>query len=594
MNAKILIKHLLLLCFLAMVFSGCKYYSALDLNVSRVESLYAPDNGGSYELDPVGENVTFLWSEAIAADGGLVVYEVVFDRSDGDFSHPVYRITADDKGVKNSAAVTHKQLNKAAAAAGAKASETITLKWSVASSKGDGVTVSQESRSITVKRLSGFADIPPQLFMAGEGSENQQEFTSVADGEFEIFTRLKGGASFSFADGISGASQSYSAENGVLVMDGVSTVAEDGVYTIRLDFNSASVSISKIESFGVLSTALNGLMFTLEYTGLGVWKATNATVVLVQYDWGIEDRYKFEILYQDNSKEWYGSLQMDNNEPNASTLESYFRLYPQTDPAPWNYTYKFNHGLGDAKINMTVKMQANSAYVHTIELAEAGEEEEEQKVIPTRLYMNGAGAESEQQFTQLSPGVFEVYTLLKAHTNFNFVDALTGDEITTYSAKNGALVEGASSQIVTESPYRITVDFNTETVTMAMITRIELFFPMTNNAIGIFTYNAKGEWNATGINVNLQHERYEDRYKFRFVVNGGFEEWEEWYGSSNMNNNVPGSNPNPNYFYVFPDVSNSGVWNYTYKFNSDLDQKTIDVSLQMNGNNYTHEITNVY
>ncbi len=585
------IKYLLLLSMFPLAFSGCKTDSALDLNVSRVETLYEPESGKSYDLDPQG-SVIFYWSKATAADGGLVVYEVVFDKPDGDFSNPVYRIASDDKGVKNSAAITHKLLNKAAAAAGAQAGETITLKWCIASSKGDGTMVSQESRTITVKRLDGFADIPPQLYMAGDGAEAKQQFKSASDGEFEIFTRLKAGTSFSFADGTTGTPQEYSINNGTLVMGGSSTVSKDGIYKINVDFNSAAVTYSLIEALEMFFPPRNNVMATLDYQGSGVWMAKKVTV---EFNGG-DERYKFRFLYEDGNYEWYGSKNYDNQRPTADTNASYYDLLeapvPSDTESLFAYTYKFNGDYNGANVDVTVKMQAQGNYTHTIEPAQTEGGGEEEKYIPNELYITGSGAESERAFTKLSDGIFEMYTKLNANRDFGFADALSGDEINRYSVNNGVLIEKGTSQVAADDVYKLTVNFNAMTVNIALVTRVELYFAPTDNVMFTFDYAGQGEWKATNVTVTLKQEDWgkDERYKFRVIVNGGLV---EWYGSSKADNGRPNPDEPPSYFYMFL-LSDKDRWVNTYKFSLDLDGKNIDMSVRMNGDNYTHEITKVY
>ena len=587
------IKTVLLLSLLPFVFSGCRKENALNLDVSRVESLYAPESGVGYDLDPAGEDVAFLWSAATAADEGLVVYEVVFDREDGNFSHPVYRVCSDDKGLKTSALITHKQLNKAAAAAGAGAGETVTLRWSVASSKGDGRMVSTESRLITVKRLNGFVDIPAQLFMSGAGAEADMQFTPQADGEFEIFTQLKGGEPFSFVSATSGTSQSYSMDGEILVADGTSTVSEDGVYRIVVDFNSAAVTCSRIEAFDLYFSPYGSPLGEFVYQGLGVWKATKVTVNLKEESYGLEERYKFRVTCEGGAELWYGSASLDNNPPTSTTAADYYNLYLLSTENIWDYTYKFNHDLNGQDVDITVRMQANAAYTHVITLAETEDEGEVQKELPARLYISGAGSEEGQEFRKISDGVFEIYTLLRARQNFSFVDALEGDEVKSYSIKNGAVVERGSTQVVTEAPYRIELDFNTERAVMTLISDVELFFPKTNRAMFEFKYRAQGEWVAEHVMIDLydpEHDEYEDRYKFRFVVNGGFE---EWFGSSKIDNIPPDADTPADYYYVYL-LDDTELWNYTYKFDRNMHGVYVDMSLRMQGTNYTHEITHEY
>ena len=46
------------------------------------------------------------WSGGGAADGGIVLYEVLFDKADGDFSKPLATVKS-DLGANTSLSITH-------------------------------------------------------------------------------------------------------------------------------------------------------------------------------------------------------------------------------------------------------------------------------------------------------------------------------------------------------------------------------------------------------------------------------------------------------------------------------------------------------
>ena len=98
--------------------------------LTAVKALYEPDNGKAVVLQAsASASLYFEWEPSLAEDGGAVLYEVVFDKADGDFSDPVSIVTADNNGGTNHATITHKQLNQIAASAGIGSAEEGTLKW---------------------------------------------------------------------------------------------------------------------------------------------------------------------------------------------------------------------------------------------------------------------------------------------------------------------------------------------------------------------------------------------------------------------------------------------------------------------------------
>jgi len=353
-----------------------KNISSLNLNVSAVQKLYDPADNDAVVLQPSSSaSVFFDWAPALAADGGMVMYEVAFDLPNGDFSKPVYKVLSDNGGMMTQATITHKVLNQIAALAGAGPSDTITLKWTVLSTKGTKEVLSQESRKITITRLAGFANPPTSLYMAGSGSEAGQEFTSLGNGEFEIYTKLTTGQPFQFADALSGSANNYYIGNNGVLMQGTTggTVATTGVYHLDVDFTSGSTTMTQINSVNLFYDDTKTLV-NVPYVGQGVWTVNNAPLTLKQESWGWEDRYKFEYMVTEAdgtpSTEWWGSVNGDNNAPTTgSTAASFWYLVPVTSDQ-WNNSFKFDHAFfatpPNITINVTVTMNSSGPYTHSI------------------------------------------------------------------------------------------------------------------------------------------------------------------------------------------------------------------------------------
>jgi len=151
------IKYMMLFAF-AMVFAACSSDGEVrHLGVTAVKALYEPDNGKAVVLQAsASASLYFEWEPSLAEDGGAVLYEVVFDKADGDFSDPVSIVTADNNGGTNHVTITHKQLNQIAASAGIGSAEEGTLKWTVYASKGINPVKAEEERTLTLTRLAGF------------------------------------------------------------------------------------------------------------------------------------------------------------------------------------------------------------------------------------------------------------------------------------------------------------------------------------------------------------------------------------------------------------------------------------------------------
>ena len=87
---------------------------------------------------------------------GNVIYQVVFDTIDGDFSNPIFIQSSDASGFKPKATLTSKVCDAIALAAGAAPGETVEVKWTVKTFKGLesklGVEQGDQHRTIRIRR----------------------------------------------------------------------------------------------------------------------------------------------------------------------------------------------------------------------------------------------------------------------------------------------------------------------------------------------------------------------------------------------------------------------------------------------------------
>lgn len=162
------------------IISCKKDVRTLDTNLTPVSSLTAPADQANIKLQPAtGASIEFQWSPAQTADSGLILYEIAFDKADGDFSSPVYKLISDGSGVQTQATVTQKDLNKIAALAGIEASSSGTVKWAVFASKVTNVKISSETRTLLIERPAGFAVVPDSLYLTGTATEAGDDVTKA-------------------------------------------------------------------------------------------------------------------------------------------------------------------------------------------------------------------------------------------------------------------------------------------------------------------------------------------------------------------------------------------------------------------------------
>jgi hypothetical protein len=406
---------LLILSLLTSLFVACDSEGVVrDYGVTAVQKLYAPDNGKAIVLHAKG-SLTFEWEPALAEDGGNPLYEIIFDKENGDFSVPVAVIAADNNGGDNRATLTHKQINKVAAEAGVESAKQGTLKWTVYSSKGYTPVKAQEERTLTVTRLAGFADIPEQVYITGEATERGTNISDALtlrkneDGEFEIYTMLKANAPFHFTNGTSEESITYSTstDDGILVEGGSSSLTKEGVYRIILDFTTGSATYTLIDGIGFFYSSSNTMLFELPYIGNGIFQAKNQTVTFKQESWGKDERYKFRMYVRENAgkseiqeMEW-GTLNPTDSRPTPNSPDSYYYI-TLVNPSQWDNKWKLMGNFDGVPANYTIYLQVDKPYTHSVELSNAqggnGSEEEDDDVIRILAIGNSFSEDAIEQY----------------------------------------------------------------------------------------------------------------------------------------------------------------------------------------------------
>ncbi len=271
---------------------------------------------------------------------------------------------------------SHKILNKVAALAGAEPGETITLAWTVASSRGINQKISKVSNKITVTRIEGLED-PGQVFITGEGSESGSNLANalpmhrLGEGEYEVYVKLVAGGTYKFVDSKSGSPAEYYIADGKL-KEGTEGTANtlNGVYRIKIDFGSASASTPvEITEVGFWFCPTNSVDWKLSYQGKGVWKGAGP-VTFKQESWGRDQRYKFRVSLKDTkgteSLEDWGPANA-NEDGTPSGTASYYNLAIYTSISQWDHKWKFASDFDGKTVNLTVKMTGDT-YTHEVSL----------------------------------------------------------------------------------------------------------------------------------------------------------------------------------------------------------------------------------
>ena len=366
------IKYMLLTLGTALLAAGSSDGEVRDLQVTAVQSIYEPADAKSVVLQSSSSaSLYFEWEPSLAEDGGAVLYEVVFDKTDGDFSDPLAIIASDNNGAMNHATISHKTLNQIAASAGVESAETGTLKWTVYASKGIFPVKAQEDRTLTITRLAGFAEVPAQLYITGEATEvggelsKAMQMKKVADGEFEIYMQLTAGQSFQFVSSNAGTPTTYSLQGEKLVEGGTTTVSETGIYRYYVDFNAGSFTSKQVTK---VSLFLNWSQREIElaYQGLGVWAVSDYTIEGLSGGDNDDDRYKFRMQSTAGETEWRAI----NNDSKPTGNESYYYMVEKSNVEQWtnNEIWKnpATDGWSGKTYDVTFSLNPSGEYTHNL------------------------------------------------------------------------------------------------------------------------------------------------------------------------------------------------------------------------------------
>ena len=504
---------------LMLVITGCNDIKELNLNVSAVENLIEPSNGLYVELKASSTAAVFFeWTEAKADDGQMVVYEVVFDHENGDFSKPVFRLPSENRGQRNYVNITHKQLNKIASFLGVEASAKGKFAWTVVASKGVNGKIAKEKRTMEVTRLAGFTDIPPTLYLTGEATEaggglsDAIKMKMLEEGEFVIFTKLTAGKTYHFTDVNVGTPRNIYTEGGLLKEgEGASTVTETGVYKIELDFNSGMALYSKINKVSWHHCNSNNKTLEIPYAGNGVWALNKHTMVIEDLGQANAQeyqnpRYRFLMEYEDGKENAWGPTNFNedgapaaNNPPAAyfyakewtaaDGITQFLPKWKRTQPntVSWlGYTYNFS-----------LILKSDAPYTHS--LIETTPDDTKPPTIPAKLYVTGNASEGGSVLSQaiemrvIAEGKFEVFTKLTTGQTYHFVDATTGLP-KQYSIDNGVPKENGTSSVNETAIYKILMDFNAKTASLAKINSVRWYHCNSNSKTLEIPYSGRGEW----------------------------------------------------------------------------------------------------
>lgn len=359
-----------------MLFAGCAEKTEFrNVMVTEVPNFYEPADNRYLVLQPVG-NLYFEWERASSEDNSIVYYDLLFDRPEGDFSSPVYVVPSDNRGIGTGATLSHSTLDRIAAMMGVEPGMEGAFKWTVRSSRGLNQVVATSYRTITVVRLTSVPALQAGelLYIAGEGAEEGQQVKRLSEHIYEIYTHLEADKPYYFYSELGGNRRTFT----VVKEDNTfretydapegSTVSASGEYRLKLDFETAAVTIQRVDKVEI-RVSWTSAKEAFQYAGKGIWELKDYNVRLTSTDWGFDERYKIIFTVNGVEEEWgqAGTFY----DPRPSIDRPGYRDMAPTESGQWaGAQFKFPNELCDPGnlsryyTDVRISMTAERNYTH--------------------------------------------------------------------------------------------------------------------------------------------------------------------------------------------------------------------------------------
>jgi starch-binding outer membrane protein SusE/F len=403
-----ILKYLPMLVWV-LIFSCSKEEYELDTTIVELGSLTGPENGTSINIDVEnGDNITLSWSPAKAADGGLILYKVLFDEAGGDFSNPIYTMQSDNKGGLNTLTISPVYLNIVAASAGIEQLATGKVIWTVQASSAFQSQRFSDQSELNLTRPEGLAVFPKYMYVYGSATEGADLTTGIAfkeianelpsdnfvPGVFESITGLKPGeyyiADSNNPDSI--VNYYYINENGKIRSGNTPTTFSlpEGAYRVRMNLSTATISFEEMSDMQLYIFANGITKANLSYIGNHTFEATDGLFKFLKpgdpeapgwLGWE-EERYRFKFKL-DGVDSYIGSYH--NEGMNASLVPGYsaFSARPNgsepngfwntffhgENPPYWQGAWKFGDAYNNHPFTVRVVFDPKAShYYHEFEL----------------------------------------------------------------------------------------------------------------------------------------------------------------------------------------------------------------------------------
>lgn len=581
------------LCFLAAmlaIVSGCVKYE-FNTEFQMPAELVSP---APVTLDVTSsETVVLSWNGGGASDGGIVLYNVMFDKVGGDFSNPI-AVMQSDLGANPTLTLSHATLNTLARKAGIAPNQSGSLIWTVSGAKGGETRIYDGYSELKVTRGEGIDNIPEHLYIKGTAAlEAGQEFRVAEEGLYIIYTEAGAGSLYLTSEKDGGFSFYADASGKLSEGDGTYDLAEapsTGLVRITVNFNTLAFTVEEVgKNVRAIWGATYADIAVLEYVGNGEFVGDGDVVFYGPGregtpDWcsWVEERYYF-IAQVNGSEVCWGST-FGSGAWTPDGTEEFF--YVVENPwEQWNNLWKMDHAYDNCHVTFTISTNRNNQMTHSY--TGGAISYDQPASAPAELYLNGDAAEAQAQpMHKVADGKFVIYNRLSAG-NINFSDE---NGVKYFAKDDNDLYIGAPKTAVeaSEGVTRITVDFNTNKVSYdAIDATVYLKWAATYYDVVTLTYQGLGKYAGEGDILFLGPGREgtpdwcswaEERYYFILKVNGTDTCWGRLDGVDDQNR--PDGGQADNYFNIGEFAWDQ--WSHCWKMASALDESTATVTIDTN------------
>lgn len=225
---------------------------------------------------------------------------------------------------------------------------------------------------------------------------------------------------------------------------------------------------------------------------------------------------------------------------------------------------------------------------------------------PKELFLMGTATSAGDDYGKWLPlrmaalddgsGIFEIFLPLKENGDYYFVEKLADKTYRRFAINGSRLVEGVdvSSQSFGEGIYRLKVDFNQASASVASISKVDLWYDGTKDVLATMELKEAGQmvWTAT-----FPFTATSNNYKYKFRMTETDAEGNEttvFWGYSKATALEQSTSSTADYFYAYEVDSEASISDYCYRLNKKSHDKqtlTIDLDMRASTKWYTHKVT---